>query len=216
MTREFLKKLGISDENIDSIMSENGKDIEAAKGTVAATEQKLTAAATEVTGLKEQLAERDKDIAALKKQAGNNEELNNKIAELQAKYDTDTKTLTAKLEEQAYDHAADKFFDGFKFSSNAAKKAALADFRAKKLKLTDGKFEGADEFMAALKKDDPSAFAAEDDNKDGKNDNHQQQQQQQNPKPQFTRGTSQNQTGGGDNSIFNFGFTPVRTSKTNS
>ena len=224
MTREYLKGLGLTDEQINSVMGENGKDIEAAKGSLATVQQQLATAQTEISGLKGQLADRDKDIEELKKQVGDNTALSDQIKTLQSKYDTDTKALQERLDSQAYSHAADKFFDGFKFSSKAARKAALSDFTAKKLKLVDGKFEGADEFMASLKKDDPTMFASDEtDGKDGKGgtgtgtggtgaDGGTGKQP-----PQFTTGT-QNNGGGGNGGVqspFDFGFTSVRTTKTN-
>lgn len=223
MTREYLKGLGLTDEQINSVMGENGKDIEAAKGSLATVQQQLATAQTENSGLKGQLADRDKDIEELKKQVGDNTALSDQIKTLQSKYDTDTKALQEKLDTQAYNHAADKFFDGYKFSSKAARKAALSDFTAKKLKLVDGKFEGADEFMAALKKDDPTMFAPDEtDGKDGKGgtgtgtggtgaDGGTGKQP-----PQFTTGSQNNGGGNGDaKSPFDFGFTSVRTTKTN-
>lgn len=208
ITREFLEKLGITEKTtLDAIMTENGNAIEEHKKVVETKD-------TEITGLKKQIGDRDNDIKELKKQTGNTAELNTKLTELQTKYDTDTKGLQEKLNDQAYDHAAEKYFDGYKFTSNAARKAALADFRTKKLKLADGKFEGADEFIAALKKEDPSAFATEDKPAGGAGG---QQQPPATPatKPQFTVGANQSQPGGGDKSPFDFGFTPVRTPKTN-
>lgn len=83
------------------------------------------------------------------------------LTALQQRYDTDTADLRGQLETQAYDHAAEKFFDGFKFSSQAARKSAMADFKAKGIKYADGKFDGAEAFMDELKKSDPDAFAKE-------------------------------------------------------
>ena len=42
MKRDFLKDLGLEKEAIDSIMEENGKDIEAAKGDVKSLESKIS------------------------------------------------------------------------------------------------------------------------------------------------------------------------------
>ena len=85
---------------------------------------------------------------------------NTAIQTLQEQYDTDTAALRGQLESQAYDHAAEKFMEGYKFTSQAARKAALADFKAKGIKYADGKFEGAEAFMEEYRKTDPAAFAA--------------------------------------------------------
>lgn len=220
MKRDFLKSLGLTDEVIDKIMAENGADITAARGELATTQQQLAAARTENEGLKTQLAERDKDIDALRKDKGNSEELNQKLTELQGKYDTDTKSLQDKLDQQARDYAAEKYLDGFKFSSKAARKSAFAEFKAKNLKLTDGKFEGADDFMAALKKEDPSMFASDepdDAGSKGKGGNGGDGGKGGDNKPQFSHSNNGNEGGneGGDKNPFAFKFQTVRNNNTN-
>ena len=78
MKRQFLKDLGVlTPEQIDAIMDENGKDIEAAKGD-------LTAVTAERDQLKTQVSERDTQIEGLRKSAGDNEALKNQIEQLQA------------------------------------------------------------------------------------------------------------------------------------
>lgn len=86
---------------------------------------------------------------------------NTAMQTLQGQYDTDTAALRGQLETQAYDHAAEKFMEGYKFTSQAARKAALADFKAKGIKYADGKFEGAEAFMDEYRQADPAAFAGE-------------------------------------------------------
>lgn len=74
MKTEFLKELGLSDEQIKSIMAENGKDI--------ASEKKKTEAATsELEGIKTQLKEANNTITDLKKNNGDNEALQTKVKE---------------------------------------------------------------------------------------------------------------------------------------
>lgn len=172
MKREDLKAKGLTDEQIDFIMDENGKDINAAKGDAAAIQTKLDQANTQVQGLQQQLADRDKDIQTLKGAAKDNEGINKKLTDLQAKYDADTKSLQQKLDDQRTEAAIDKAFANVPFASNLARKAAIADFKAKGYKLTDaGTFSEADSFIEALKKDDPAAFKTEskDENNDEKN-----------------------------------------------
>lgn len=227
MKRDFLKNLGLADDVIDKIMAENGADINAARGELATVQQQLQAAQTESAGLKTQLAERDKDIEALRKDKGSSEELTAKLTELQTKYETDTKSLQEKLDQQARDHAAEKFLDGYKFSSKAARKSAFAEFKAKNLKLTDGKFEGAEEFMAALKKEDPTMFAADDKppkggdnggaNGDGNGSGNGGNNAGNGGKPHFSNPNAGNGDGGdgGSANPFSFNFQTVRKSNTN-
>lgn len=207
MKREDLKKLGLTDEQIESIMAEHGKDIETLKASLSAKEQELAAKTTEAEGYKQQIAERDKDIKALKAQAGNSEELNKKLAELQEKYDTDTAALQKKLNEQTLDFATERYFSGIEFASELAKKAAMAEFKAKGFKYENGKFVGADEFITELKKTDPAAFKPEkkEENNEGSNNPNQ------NQLPFFAAPTNNPSGAGLKNSTpFSFSFTGVR------
>lgn len=59
MKRDFLKKLGLEEEVIDKIMTENGKDVQAEQA-------KAEEARTEANGYKEQLEEANKTIESYK------------------------------------------------------------------------------------------------------------------------------------------------------
>ena len=69
MTRKQLEDLGLSKEQVDSIMKINGDDIENAKSASAAEIKNLQ---TEVDGLKTQVSDRDKQLETLKASAGDN------------------------------------------------------------------------------------------------------------------------------------------------
>lgn len=74
MKTEFLKELGLSEEQIKSVMAENGKDI-------AVEKDKAKTATSELDGIKNQLTEANKTITELKKSNGANEELQTKVKE---------------------------------------------------------------------------------------------------------------------------------------
>lgn len=150
MKREFLKNLGLADDIIDKIMDENGKDINAEKARADAAE--LT-----VKDLQDQIKERDKDIADLKKSSTDNADLTKKYEDLQAKYKTDTDALEKKLAEQQLDAALDAAIVGAK-GKNAKAIKALLDFE--KLSLKDGKVEGLN--LDDIKKSDPYLFESDD------------------------------------------------------
>lgn len=101
---------------------------------------------------------------ALKKFEGVNvENLQGEITKLKedlGKKDTEYKETIAKME---YDGALSKYFDGYKFTSELAKKAAMDEFRKKELKLENGQFLGGDDFMKQLKEANPTAFESDDD-----------------------------------------------------
>ena len=164
MKRDFLKQQipGITDEQITAILNEAGNDLNELRGTITKHETTIQTLTTERDGYKSQLADRDKDIKDLQAQVKGNEDLTKQLGDLQAKYDTDTKALQTKLDDQAASHATEAAFAGVNFASALAKKAAIADFRAKGYKLgADGKYAEAESYIAQLKKDDPAAFKTE-------------------------------------------------------
>lgn len=165
MKREFLKNLGLADDVIDKIMTENGNDINAAKGDTASLQQQIAAKDTEISGLNDQIKQRDADIKKLQESVSGNEDLSNKLAELQTKYDQDTADLKKQLDDQKAEFetsaATEKFFEGVEFSSALAREAAIAQFKAKGFKLADGSFQGGKEWLDDLRKTSPDAFKAE-------------------------------------------------------
>lgn len=154
MTREFLKNLGLEDAAIDSILNENMQDIGKEKA-------KTTAAKTDLADAQEKLTAAQTELEGLKKAGGDIGKLQQQLTELQTKYDTDTKALQVQLDDRDYSDAITGFITdkGLKFSSKSAEKAFIAAFKEKKLERKDGSFVGADDFLEAQKKADPEAFA---------------------------------------------------------
>lgn len=150
MKREVLKSLGLSEDVIDKIMDENGKDINDLKTQIQAT-------ATERDGYKEQLKQRDTDITELKKSAANSEELKSKLSELETKYQKDTGELSAKLAKQAFDSKLDLALAGKVKNPKAVK--ALLDIE--KLQLKDDELDGLEPQLTALKASDAYLFNEE-------------------------------------------------------
>lgn len=152
MKREFLEALGLDKENVDKIMAENGADIEREKAKTAATKADLDKAQTA-------LADREKDLEELKKTAGDAEATKKQLEELQAKYTAETEAHKAEIAERDYDAAVSAHVADLKFSSKGAKAAFVADLKAKKLEIKDGKLDGFDKYLEEAKKADPEAFA---------------------------------------------------------
>lgn len=75
MKREALTKMGLTDEQVDSIVQINGHDIENAKASVGDVET----IKQENEMLKGQLSTRDKDMKAWKKQLGDNKDLTKRV-----------------------------------------------------------------------------------------------------------------------------------------
>jgi hypothetical protein len=118
--------------------------------------EKFDAAETTIADLKKQLADRDKDIAALKKSAGDNEALTKQFSDLQAKYKEDTEALNARLKDNALNAALDLSITKAR-GKNAKAIKALLDTSKLSLK-DDGTVEGLEAALDALKKSDSYLF----------------------------------------------------------
>lgn len=149
MKREELKKLDLTDEQIDKVMGLHGADVEAMKA-------KTDELGKTNESLQNQIAERDKDLKTLKKQAGNNEELNNQLKELQSKYKQDTESLTKELQQTKLNSAVDSALGKAKVRNTKAAKALL---NMDNVTLNDkGELEGLDDQISSLQKSDGYLF----------------------------------------------------------
>lgn len=122
MTRKQLEDLGLSKEQADSIMKINGDDIENAKSASAAEIKNLQ---TEVSGLKTQVTDRDKQLETLKTAAGDNEALTKQIADLQAENTKVKETHESEMNQLKVDFAVEKALTGAKAKNIKAVKALL-------------------------------------------------------------------------------------------
>lgn len=88
------------------------------------------------------------------------ESLQNKLKELQGKYDKETEAYKAQLTQRDYQTAIDKAIadSGVKFSSKSAEKAFRAGIGDSKLEMKDGALDGFDKYLEKAKSEDPSAF----------------------------------------------------------
>lgn len=204
MTREDITKQfpEATKEQIKALLDIHSADIDKVKGDTESLNNQISAKDTEVSGLKEQLQQRDKDIKALQDGAKDASAIQQQLTDLQTKYNDDTKALNKKLADQQAEftmtRATEKFFSGVEFSSTLAKEAAMAQFKQKGFKLDGDTFQGGKEWLDQLKKDQPEAFKAADPDPNGGK-----------PKPKFTNPINPGGNGG-DNNPFSFNFTPVR------
>lgn len=143
MKTDFLKQLGIDDQNIiNSIMAENGRDIENAKKDYAAV-------VTKVEGLEAQLNERDTQLKELKKIVKDNEELAGKISELE----TSNANMKAEYESK---------LDALRKENEIESK--LRDAKAKNIKAVRALLndeEDLDKQIKSLKENEDSSFLFE-------------------------------------------------------
>ncbi len=175
MKTEDLKSWGLTEEQSAKVMEQFGKDI------------------TKFQKENEKLAaDRDKE----KERADNAEETLKKFEGI----DPDNvqteiegwKRKAEKAEEDYKENLAQRDFEdalkeeisGYKFTSEAAKRAVIADIREAGLKVKDGKILGLNDLIAQMKEKDPSAFVDE-----------QQEALEQN-RARFTQPINQNAGGG--------------------
>ena len=117
MTKKELEDLGLSKEQVDSIMKINGNDVENAKSSSAAEVKNLK---TEVDGLKAQVSDRDKQLETLKTSAGDNEALKQQIADLQAENNKAKESYESEMNQLKVDFAVEKALTGAKAKNTKA------------------------------------------------------------------------------------------------
>lgn len=152
MKREELKEHGLSEEQINFVMAQNSKDVNALN-------EQINSLTSERDGLQGQIDERDKQLNTLKKSAKDNNELQSQIKQLQEE------NKTAK---QNYQDQLAKQTKSFKIEG------ALRDAKAKNIKTVlplidtekvsvndDGSLNGLSEQLDAVKKDNSFLFEAD-------------------------------------------------------
>lgn len=94
MQREFLQNLGLSDEQVQAVLTQHGKSTNEIKGKLAQAEE-------QVTDLQQQISDRDKQLKKLEKAAGDNVELQKEIADLREKNEKQANEWQTKISEQS-------------------------------------------------------------------------------------------------------------------
>ena len=167
----------------------------------------LSARDTRISTLDDTIKTRDTDLANLRQQlatAGSDTEkltkLGTDFAELQTKYDKETKAYQKQLKDQAYKHAVNDFANQQKFTSQAAKRDFVNSMLAKNLTMEGDTIIGATDFVTAYTKDNADAFVVE--NPNGGTE----------PKPHFVDTTTPGGSSGagGNETPFKFNFIGVR------
>ena len=169
MKTEFLKSLNLSQEVIDKIMAENGKDIaveqkKAEKVIQERDSYKLKAESleTQVNDANTEIQKfKDRDIDGIKKAADDWKETAEK-----AKADADK-----QISQMKFDYALSAALTGAKAKNTKAVKALL-DMDGLKFNDNDGKIVGLDEQLAQIKTDNDYLFESDE------------------PAPEFVKGTN--------------------------
>ena len=150
MTRAELEALGLTKEQIDSVIGINGNDIEKVK-------TKLTEAEKEADTLKEQIKDRDKQLNDLKNSKEDLDGLKSQIETLQKDNKAKDEQYKAEIRNLKVSSAVDAALTGAKAKNHTAVKALLKDLDKAEL-LEDGTVKGLKEQIEALTKADDSKF----------------------------------------------------------
>lgn len=202
MKREFIKGLnieGLTEEIIDKIMSENGKDIQKEQQKAEKISQELENSKLELKSKEELInnanSEIEKfkglDVEGIQKQA---EEWKNKYSEFETKSKADKEAYEKQLADKDYDFAVKEFTGSHKFTSDFTKNAFIEDFKKQGLKLDNGKFLGADDYIKGFQEKNQGVFVVE--------------APQGEKVPEFTKPQGEQPP---NNTGMNFHFTPVRS-----
>lgn len=166
---EILKSLDIEipedkKESFEKEMNANYKTIK----EVESIREKVTSAEEAKTKFENDLKQRDKDLANLKKQLedagadkGKLEDITDKLNTLQTEYDEQQKKYAKDLADQRYEFAIKELSGGLKFSSNSAKKAFISDLMDNRLSMKDDQILGFKDFVDKYKEQDAGAFVTE-------------------------------------------------------
>lgn len=168
MNKEDLIALGIEDDVAKSVMALHGK-------TVTNLNAKVATAESERDNAKQELATNQTELNALKESAQGNDDLTQKLADLQTKFDEAKTNSEKQLSEQQKDFA-------IKLALNEAQALdndiVLGQLDKETIKVVDGKLQGFDEQLNGLKENKAFLFQSSDPTPDP----------EPNPKPQIVTG----------------------------
>ncbi len=144
MKKDELKNIipDITGEQIDQLMKLHGADIERHKQQIATLTAERDAAAEKYHEAAAKLGELDTEYKARAEAAERTAA--EKLDEMQRKFD--------------FQNAAHAAMAEIKFTSNAARKAFLAELRGRNFPIQAGKIIGFDEFYKEAREADPAAF----------------------------------------------------------
>ena len=149
MKTEELKAQGLTEEQISFVMAENGKDLKKLQ-----KENDNLSADRDTWKEKAEAAE-----ATLKGFEGVDlETMQREISDWKQKATEAEKKAQEQLYARDFSDALKTEFEGIKLSSEAAKRAIMAEVKEAGLKLKDGKILGLNDLLSQMKEKDASAF----------------------------------------------------------
>lgn len=149
MKTEELKSQGLTEEQISFVMAENGKDL-----------KKLQKENDNLTSERDTWKEKAEAAETTLKgfEGVDLETMQKELSDWKQKATEAEKSAQAQLYERDFADALKTEFEGIKFSSEAAKRAIMAEVKEAGLKLKDGKILGLNDLIGQMKEKDASAF----------------------------------------------------------
>lgn len=157
MKTEELKAKGLTDEQISFVMAEHGKGLTKLQNDNAA----LTAERDEWKGKAETAEGTLKNFGGIDPQ-----NIQKELDDWKTKYSDLEKKSKEEKEKRDFNEALKTALENVKFSSEAARKAIMAEISEAGLKTRDGKILGLNDLLDSIKAKDATAFV--DKNKDEK------------------------------------------------
>ena len=152
MKTEGLKEKGLTEEQIAFVMAEDGKDL-----------KKLQRENENLTSDRDKWkTQAETAEETLKKFDGVDlETMQTELATWKRKAETAEKDYQQKIYDRDFSDALKTEMESIKFSSEAAKRAVMAEIKESGLKLKDGKILGLSDLIGQIKEKDASAFVDE-------------------------------------------------------
>lgn len=152
MKREFLKALELSDEVIDKIMAENGKDIEAEKSKTASYKQKFETSESDK-------AELETKIEELQTAGADSEKIKSELDTLKKKIEDEKAAAEAERADKELTDSIVAVFGDKNFTSEYAKQGIIAEMKSEIAK-PENKGKGYDKIFEELTKDKEGIFTS--------------------------------------------------------
>lgn len=156
MKTEELKAQGLTDEQVNFVMAENGKDL-----------KKLQKENENLTHDRDTWKEKAETAESTLKgfEGVDLETMQRELSDWKKKAEDAEKNAQAQIYERDFNDALKTELEGVKFSSEAAKRAIMAEIKESGLKLKDGKILGLNDLISQMKEKDASAFIDEEQQK---------------------------------------------------
>lgn len=149
MKVEFLKGLGLTDEQIQSIQAESGKEIQKHKDDYAALKAENDSQKELLENANKEISSyKDMDIEGIKKSA----------EDYKTKYEEAEKEHQAKIAQMEYDSKLDKYVGTLNLKNDIYRKEVVSRIKEKDLKFEGDTLLGGEDFIKAFKEQYAEAF----------------------------------------------------------